>query len=171
MRKTSGLSLMLLIFLSLSLIVFSLLSLSGAQADETLSRKAADRTTEYYAAVSSANEVLAKIDDALAGYLRKAAKTASSGSQKAEKAGDYASGNRAFLEKCAALPGDVPGVTCTGDTASFSVPVNEKQVLFVELALSFPQKSDDTLYRVTAWETVNTKDWTPDRSMELYRTN
>ena len=70
MRKTSGVSLILLIFLSLCLIVFSLLSLSGAVADETLSSQAADRTTEYYAAVSSSNALLAQIDEQLAEYLR-----------------------------------------------------------------------------------------------------
>lgn len=72
MRKTSGVSLMLLIFLSLCLITFSLLSLSGATADETLSQKSADRTTQYYAAVTSANEIISRIDAALAGYLKKA---------------------------------------------------------------------------------------------------
>lgn len=61
MRKTTGISLILLIFLSLCLLTFSLLSLSGALADERLSQKAADRTKEYYAAVSAANEKLAEI--------------------------------------------------------------------------------------------------------------
>ena len=73
MRRTSGISLMLLIFLSLCLIIFSLLSVSGAVADQTLSRQAADRTTEYYAAVTSANELLSRIDGCLAAYLREAA--------------------------------------------------------------------------------------------------
>ena len=71
MKRTSGISLMLLIFLSLCLIVFSLLSLSGATADETLSKKAADRTTEYYHASSSANALIADIDHQLAHYLKR----------------------------------------------------------------------------------------------------
>lgn len=66
MKRTAGISLMLLIFLSLCLITFSVLSLSGANADEKLSQKSADRTTEYYAAVTRANEVLSEIDARLA---------------------------------------------------------------------------------------------------------
>ena len=70
MRKTTGLSLLLLIFLSLCLLIFSLLSISGATADETLSQKTADRTKEYYAAVSEANQLLAEIDALLGEELR-----------------------------------------------------------------------------------------------------
>ena len=62
MRKTTGISLLLLIFLSLCLITFSLLSFSGATADQRLSQKAADHTTEYYQMVSRANEVLNFVD-------------------------------------------------------------------------------------------------------------
>ena len=68
MRKTSGLSLLLLIFLSLCLVTFSLLSVSESSADRKLSEKAAQHTTDYYHALSEANEILAKIDDVLSGY-------------------------------------------------------------------------------------------------------
>ena len=70
MRKTSGLSLLLLIFLSLCLVTFSLLSVSESSADRKLSEKAAQHTTDYYHALSEANEILAKIDDVLSGYLK-----------------------------------------------------------------------------------------------------
>lgn len=75
MRKTSGISLLLLIFLSLCLIIFSLLSLSESTADLNLNRKSADRTTEYYAAVTRANEILAQIDEQLLTFLRESADT------------------------------------------------------------------------------------------------
>ncbi|MCD8337862.1 MAG: hypothetical protein LUD18_11475 [Lachnospiraceae bacterium] len=73
MKRTAGISLMLLIFLSLCLITFSLLSLSGATADEKLSQKAANRTTVYYEAVTAANEILDEIDTQLAAALKEAA--------------------------------------------------------------------------------------------------
>ena len=73
MRKTSGLSLLLLIFLSLCLVTFSLLSVSESSADRKLSEKAAQHTTDYYHALSEANEILAKIDDVLSGYVKDAA--------------------------------------------------------------------------------------------------
>ena len=67
-----GISLLLLIFLTLCLITFSLLSLSGASADENLSRRAADRTLSYYEADSSANDILARTNEYLAKYLKEA---------------------------------------------------------------------------------------------------
>ncbi|MCC8065672.1 MAG: hypothetical protein LIO94_01020 [Clostridiales bacterium] len=89
MKKTTGISLMLLIFLSLCLITFSLLSLSGASADQNLSQKAADRTTEYYAAVTTANEILDKIDSQLAAALKESA--------------DSKSPEQAYMEACEKL--------------------------------------------------------------------
>ncbi len=158
MRKTSGISLMILIFLSLCLITFSLLSLSGATADETLSQKAADRTTEYYAAVTSANDILAEIDAALARYL----KAAESGEEAAERENTY-------LEACASISDTVPEASWKDGKITFSVPVNEDQVLQAGLTVTYPQNEDDTLYRITAWETVNTREWTADKSMDVYR--
>ena len=48
MRRTSGLPLLILIFVSLCLITFSLLSVSESRADQTLGEKMAARTTTYY---------------------------------------------------------------------------------------------------------------------------
>ena len=169
MRKTSGVSLMLLIFLSLCLIIFSLLSLSGAVADETLSNQAADRTTEYYAAVTTANETLAQIDAQLAAYLRKAEDpgTAEAIQQKTEAA---------YLRLCSQIGEDVPGVSWddseNGDAAgavSFSVDIDDDQILQVQLGVSYPVSDDESLYRIHTWKVVNTGDWNADNSMHLFR--
>lgn len=166
MRKTSGISLMLLIFLSLCLITFSLLSLSGANADEKLSARAADRTSEYYAAVNEANQTLALIDAQLAGYLHEAAL-----SEEPEAL---------WQELCPGLFDALPEISWTEDysedvsagpapqnTVSFSVPMNDSQILLVTLAISYPQEAEDTLYRISAWKTINTRDWTADTSQNL----
>ena len=164
---------MLLIFLSLSLIIFSLLSLSGAVADETLSSQAAERTTEYYAAVSSANTLLAKIDEQLAAYLRE---SDSSGTvQKSDKTDGQASGQKeaAYLQLCSGIGEEIPGVAWEngkdGGTLSFSVDVDDEQLLQVQLELSYPASDDDTLYRIQTWKVVNTGDWNADNSMNLFR--
>lgn len=102
MRKTTGISLMLLIFLSLCLMIFSLLSLSGAAADEKLSRKAANRTTEYYAAVSTANKMLAEIDELLASCLKE--------SEAADRPRD------AWKELCGQLPTILADAQTAADT-------------------------------------------------------
>lgn len=164
MRKTSGVSLMLLIFLSLCLIIFSLLSLSGAVADETLSSQAADRTEEYYAAVTSANELLSQIDAQLAVYLQEA-----ENSESTEKS--------AYLQLCSRINEDVSGVTwdeseesnADRGTISFSVDVDDEQILQVQLDISYPASDDDTLYHIQTWKIVNTGDWNADNSMHLFR--
>lgn len=155
MRKTSGISLMILIFLSLCLIIFSLLSLSGATADETLSQKAASRTTEYYAAVTSANDILAAIDTELAGYLK---------TSEADRDSE-----NSYLEACASISDAVPDTSFSDGKIIFSVPVNDNQILQVQLTVTYPQNEDDALYRITSWETVNIREWTADRSQNVYR--
>lgn len=183
MRKTSGVSLMLLIFLSLCLIVFSLLSLSGAVADETLSKQAAERTTEYYAAVTAANRLLEQIDMQLAAYLQDAESSETSLSADGENdLGDRedqtAEQNETeYLRLCSRIGEDVPGVSWEdseengekNSAISFSVDVNDEQILQVRLDLSYPDADDDNLYRIRTWKVVNTGDWNADNSMNLFR--
>ena len=57
-----GLSSLLIVFLILCLTTFALLALSTAKSDDTLSKKLADHRTDYYAASSQAEEILAQID-------------------------------------------------------------------------------------------------------------
>lgn len=152
MRKTSGISLMLLIFLSLCLIIFSLLSVSGAVADETLSRQAADRTAEYYAAVSSANRLLGQIDARLAEYLKEAA-----GSE------------TAYLRLCSQISASIPEASWTDGMITFSADVTEDQILQVGLEVSWPSSDEDPLYHIHTWKIVNTGEWTADNSMNLLR--
>lgn len=191
MRRTSGISLMLLIFLSLCLIIFSLLSLSGAVADETLSTQAADRTSEYYAAVTEANARLAGIDRQLAGCLRKAqdaaaadaqdaADTGTQGPAAADEAQDTAGSDAqapaaagaqdAYLQLCSRIGDALPGVTWSDGLLSFSVDVDEDQILQVGVEPVWPSFDTDPLYRIRTWKIVNTGDWTADRTMHLFRT-
>lgn len=149
-----GISLLLLIFLTLCLITFSLLSLSGASADENLSQRAADRTLSYYEASSSANGILAQTGEYLAEYLRKA-----------EESSDP---ETRYLELCADLPSVDSVYTLKDSVLSFSVPVTDDQILQVGLELTYPKESDDTLYRIASWKIVNTREWTPDTHLNLY---
>lgn len=155
MKRTSGISLVLLIFLSLCLIVFSLLSLSGATADETLSKKAADRTTEYYRSSSLANTLLADIDHQLALYLKKA-----------EASSDP---EAVYLGQCKDISQDIPEAVWDENTICFSVPITEDQLLQARLSITFPKQDDDTLYKILSWKTVSAKEWKADRSQNLYR--
>lgn len=147
MRKTTGISLILLIFLSLCLLTFSLLSLSGALADERLSQKAADRTTEYYAAVSAANEKLAEI-----------VRTADA---------DFISSLSDATDPCT-LSFDVD----VNETQQLHVVL----VLYQPAADSDAALDRNTsaaalapLYEVVEWKIVNTKEWHADQSQKLFR--
>ena len=160
MRKTSGLSLLLLIFLSLCLVTFSLLSVSESSADRKLSEKAAQHTTDYYHALSEANEILAKIDDALSGYL----KDATSSDTPA----------KTYLEACASITDLLPDVSwkrTDPDTGmiSFQTAITNRQSMLCELAVRWPSAEGDTLYEVTRQQVTSTSDWTPDTSQKLYR--
>ncbi len=172
MRKTSGVSLMLLIFLSLCLIIFSLLSLSGAVADETLSSQAAERTTEYYAAVTSANEILAQIDAQLGEYLREAESSESTQTADTkDPSGDTTDQKEdAYRQLCGGIGEDVPGVSREeDDVLAFSVEVDDDQILQVRLDAPYPASDSDALYQIRTWKIVNTSDWNADNSMHLFR--
>ncbi len=176
MKKTAGISLMLLIFLSLCLITFSLLSLSGATADAKLSQNSAERTTEYYAAVTAASEVLDEIDVQLAAALREAESSADSS---VADAADRNTRTAAYADACSAIA--VAGTALTWEAADtdssavigtfqYDVDVKEEQQLHVELSIAWPESDDDTLYRITCWQIVSTADWSADTSQNLYRT-
>ena len=175
MRKATGISLILLIFLSLCLITFSLLSLSEASADERLSKKAADRTSQYYAAVSTANEVIAEIDQLLAENFAKAYQTSSA------SASSDSSVLQAWLEYNSQIPGQLPSESCSdlsdsityieSETPSFqfSVSITETQKLHIIMQLVYPEKNSDKMYEITEWRIMNTQEWNADRSQNLLR--
>ncbi|MCD7744824.1 MAG: hypothetical protein LUI13_06050 [Lachnospiraceae bacterium] len=157
MKKTAGMSLMLLIFLSLCLITFSLLSLSGATADSKLSQKSAERTTEYYTAVTAANKMLSEIDTQLAACLKEA-----------EASEDP---EQAYLDTCAQITVEGVGLTWAAGTLSFDIDITDTQYLHMELAIAWPETDTDTLYQITSQKVVSTQEWSADTSQNLYRIN
>lgn len=64
-RLHAGTASILLVFVTLCLIAFAVLSLSSANADLRLSQKIAERNTLYYAAHNEAVQMLAETDEAL----------------------------------------------------------------------------------------------------------
>lgn len=157
MRRISGLPLLILIFVSLCLVTFSLLSISESKADQTLGEKAAERTTAYYEANTKANALLAQVDQQLAENLRRA---------------DTAANPEAYYEQsCSHIADAIPGVVWSSHTISFSIPVTDHQELSVCLTVNWPTQDTDTLYQISEWKIKNTQDWTPDVSMNLLRTD
>ena len=171
MRRTSGISLMLLIFLSLCMIIFSLLSLSGAVADETLSSQAADRTTEYYAAVTGANDLIARIDAQLAAYLQEVYADNDLSETDAEDANPSdADAEDEYFQQCSQISEIIPEVSWSDDEMiEFSIDVTDKQILQVALEPNWPDSDEDTLYHIRTWKIVNTGEWNPNNNMNVFR--
>ena len=103
---STGTTSIVLIFVMLSMLTFSVLSLASAQADLRLSRKSAQRTADYYAAENAANDVLLALMDA-------------------------AEDGPEALADCAAAA----DVTVTDGAYAYQVPLGEEQILAVEAAL------------------------------------
>ncbi len=59
---TTGTSTLLLIFVSLCLLTFAVLSFLSARADQNLSRKTAERTSAYYETCNQAEDRLGETD-------------------------------------------------------------------------------------------------------------
>ena len=162
MRKTSGISMMLLIFLSLCLIVFSLLSLSSAVADQKLSRKLSDRTTEYYQADSLARQALMNLDQYLSGILKEAEASSDPG--------------KTFMQSLSSLENYSPEIDSVSafslsedNLLSFQTEINEKQILLSTVQLHYPENDEDVCWEIVCWQVININDWTADTSMDLFR--
>lgn len=134
-----GIVSLLVIFLVLCLVSFSLLSLSSAVADKKLADKMVNRTTEYYAAVSEANKILADVDEQLLSFRKNVT-------------------NKEEYDRM------------TKDMATdWQIPINDSQVLSVEIHILYPENDGEHCYEITKWQTANTDDWTPDMSQPVYQ--
>lgn len=142
----AGTSTLLLIFLSLCLLTFAVLSFLSARADLNLSTKTAERTSAYQEACNAAYGRLAEIDDTLMEIY-----------EKTENSEEYYSSLEGLLEDY------IPD----SQTVSFSVPLGEEQFLCVELNIHYPHPGE-TFYTISQWQTVNTADWTPDTRQNVY---
>ena len=118
----TGSSLLLVSILILCLVTFAALNLSTAKSDLSYSRRLVNSRQDYYAACNSANEIIAQVQDRLI-------------------AADEGKTSPDFT--------DLP-VVCSEGLVSFSVPVNERQELMVELSLD----SDEYYYNITTFQVV-----------------
>ena len=148
---------LMMIFIVLCMVTFAALSLSEATSDYRYSKKMADRTSEYYAASDQAEELLARIDSALAeSYVQSLASAAGTDSY-------YELASQAL----AGLDAIETDFTVREPSATYQIPVNDSQALQVELALPAPSGDSDSLYRITSWQEVNTSKWEGNTKLKL----
>ena len=149
-----GSSSLLMIFLVLGLVVFAMLSLSGAKSDYSFAEKQADHRSEYYEACNTAEDIVADVSSAMNGET---VGTARSDIQ--EYLATYRHGDIAL----------VPGTDeeSGAPILTFSVPIGESQELSVELTLDFTNRMIEDNVRRTKWQVVSTADWEADDTVQL----
>ena len=145
---TTGTSTLLLIFVSLCLLTFAVLSFLSARADQNLSRKTAERTSAYYEACNQAEDRLGEADQTL------------------EKIWQETANEKAYFQAVRKTVEDLD-FDEESHMLSFSVPLTDTQVLTVTLKLRTPE-SGSTFYTISGWKTVNTAEWTADTRQNVY---
>lgn len=145
---TTGTSTLLLIFVSLCLLTFAVLSFLSARADQNLSRKTAERTSSYYEACNQAEDRLGETDRML------------------EKIWQETANEKAYFQAVRETFEDMD-FDEENRMLSFSVPLTDTQVLTVTLKLRTPE-SGSTFYTITGWKTINTAGWTADTRQNVY---
>ena len=147
-----GTTSIVLIFVMLCMLTFSVLSLATAQADLRLSRKSAERTTAYYDAENRANDILLSVIDCVNTYLP--ASSEASAAPAGETSAD------AFYT---AVRGDLEGtdgISFTDDShLKYDVALADEQILCVSIELSYEGFSDGQHYRILSWNTESTHEW------------
>lgn len=148
----AGLSTLLLVFVMLCLIVFSVLSLSTARADLEMSQKVADRTKAYYQAQGRASERLKAIDAVLARQYNETDKKAS-----------YLQGAQTALQQDLTVTEmeNGQGLLCV-----YTEPINETQQLRVELQITEPEK-EESYVQILSWEAEQIEDWNGDTGLPV----
>ncbi len=144
-----GITSLVLIFVMLCLLTFSVLSLVTARADLRLSQKNAERTSAYYDAENRANDILLSVISCIEEY----------------KDSPDAS---VFYQKLRERLDGQNGILFTGaDSLEYEVLLDKEQLLSVSLEISYETYDDGSHYRILAWNTVSTHEWESDGSLPL----
>ncbi|HUM82777.1 MAG TPA: hypothetical protein PLN48_03255 [Lachnospiraceae bacterium] len=181
-----GVSLILLIFVTLCLVALCVLSFITARADSRLSSEIEERTSAYWTASNLATEKLAKIDSVLADVFASSASEEAyrsavllrfnSSGEDSGKSADAASGGSPDADSGGNPGADIDtaedGVTAVQNAdGSLQLSFKETMTDTSELEISVKVLTPDTVnpwyYEISGWRTVNTSQWNPDTEMPL----
>ncbi len=148
---STGVTSMVLIFVLLCMLIFSVLSFVSANANRKLSRKYADHITSYHHAENAANDILLQVIQSINRNLS-------------------VSDPDTFYQN---IQDDLKQI----DSVSFSdknhltykVYSNEQQHLNVSLTLSFSPLKNGTHYTITSWNINSDYNWKEDRPLPLLK--
>lgn len=156
-----GFSTILVSFVMICVITFSVLALVTAHSDYKLSDKVAGRTLAYYEAEEEAYTRLAEIDAILA-------ESFDSGAEKGYQ--------RRAADALTAYGAEHPGLSLALAeeenqlSLTYRVPVTESQNLIVGLTVLSPRTSGGVYYRLTRWQTENTQAVETEEPLKLIGT-
>ena len=126
-----GFSSILIVFISLTLVTFTVLTLVSANADYKLTQTVSERNTAYREASNLAQQKLAEIDTQLIGLFEQ-------------------NGSLSTESIMAALSSDITTETTQGGSlVSFKEPINETQILQIQLFV--PDLPDRQTYEIRVW--------------------
>ena len=146
-----GITSLVLIFVMLCLLTFSVLSLVSARADLRLSQRSAARTSAYYDAENRASDILLSVIENTEACL-------------AEAGGSEA----AFCAEIRERLDGQDGILFTDEhTLCYEVPLESEQLLCVSLELSFNPYEDGCHYRILEWRTESVHEWETDEPLPL----
>ena len=145
-----GITSLIMVFILLCMIIFAILSLSGALNEDNFSQRIAKNNTAYLDASNQANQFLARLDQQLA----------------ASSLQDP----QALFKDPSALTSDlnVQDLVLTKDLQlSFRIPVTETQSLEICIQIAAPDGSENFNYQVLSWKKQTSATWHSDNSINL----
>ncbi len=146
---TNGTTSIMLTFVLLCMLTFSVLSLASANANMKLAQKNVNRTTAYYHAENEANIILFQIIECLDTTAQTNNET------------DFFQEITKNLQK-------IPNITITTNhQVQYFVSVEEEFILNITLEYSYWPFSDGKRYRILAWNTQSTHEWDANTPLPL----
>ena len=142
---------LMVIFLIVSMISFSVLSYMTARADYRYSLNLKERTTAYYMANNQGEEKISRIHVILSEVY-----------QASEDADSFYANAIPALAAYGLYEPD-----STNQSLTFRVKIREIQDLQITLLIHYPQEDSNSLFTITEWRVVHTGEWEPDRTIEL----
>ena len=182
---------LMMIFIVLCMVTFAALSLSSASYDSRSAQKSADHTTAYYQASNQAEEVLAQVDQLLIQCQATATDSTTYYQQVATACANLTDPVVSFTDaESTADSGISEDGSDDAPSVSWQISISDSQALQVRLALLNPYEntpgnaadsvnvtgsddftasagSTDSLYRITSWQVISTREWNGDNSLKL----
>lgn len=148
-----GAASIVLVLTIVCLSVFSVLTLSSANGDYTLSKKSLDRMTLYYEAENKADEMAGKIDDILWKQY-----------QKSKNKKDYMNKAERSLSEINEIAYDK-----NKNMIEFQQKITKNQQIRICLKICYPKKQGDTCYKVVEWKNEAFGSWKKDDSLPVFQ--